>query len=154
MAERRKFKRVELDVAVRCKITDPKKKTDISGEIIVKAKNLSEGGALLEWPRSWLCDTCSNCLAWVYNFTCNLKEKGPFDEESNKVLIPEVHINLHLVPAGDVEPVSTLAKVAWVKVPPEQEADKYHVGVIFLGEKKEPDFRKKITVIKKRFEAD
>lgn len=153
MAERRKFKRVELDFAVRCKITDPKKKIDLSGEITVKAKNLSEGGALLEWPRSWLCDTCSNCLAWVYNLTCKLKEKGLFDEESNKDLIPEMHIDLHLAPSGETEPVGTLAKVAWVKTPEGQTVDRYHVGITFLGEKKEADFRKKITVIKKRFET-
>lgn len=153
MAERRKFKRVESDVAVRCKITDPKKKIDLSGEITVKAKNLSEGGALLEWPRSWLCDTCSNCLGWIYNLTCKLKEKGLFDEESNKDLIPEMHIDLHLAPSGETEPVGTLAKVAWVKTPEGQTVDRYHVGVTFLGEKREPNFRKKITVIKKRFET-
>lgn len=155
LAERRKFKRVELNVAVKCKILDPQKKTDISGEIVARARNLSEGGALLEWPRSWPCDICSNCLAWIYNFTCKIKEKGESDEESNKDLIPEMHITLHLAPAGDVEPVSALAKVSWVKAPEDQETDKYQVGISFVeGKKKEPDFRKKISVIKKRFEVD
>lgn len=154
LAERRKFKRVELDVAVKCKIIDPQKKTDISGEIVARARNLSEGGALLEWPRSWPCDTCSNCLAWIYNFTCKIKERGESEQESNKDLIPEMHITLHLAPAGDVEPVSALAKINWVKSSEDEEKDKYQVGISFVDvEKKESDVRKKIAVIKKRFET-
>lgn len=155
MAERRKFKRVEIDVAVKCKIIDPQKKTEISGEITAKAKNLSEGGALLEWPRSWPCDICFNCLGWIYNFTCKLKEQDVFEEEANKDLIPTMHISLNLAPASDVEPVSALAKVAWVRTPEDEITDKYQVGISFVeGEKKEPNLRKKVAVIKKRFEAD
>ncbi len=155
MAERRRFKRVEIDVAVKCKIIDPQKKMDVTPEITARARNLSEGGALLEWPRSWPCDVCFNCLGWIYNFTCQLKDKGLFEEESNKDLIPEIHLTLHLAPASDVEPVSTLAKVSWVKTSEDQGIDKYQVGVTFVeAKKRELDLRKKISIIKKRFEVN
>ena len=58
MSERRKYKRVDVNVAINGKLIDPQKKVDITGDISLKAKNLSEGGVLLEWPRSWNCDTC------------------------------------------------------------------------------------------------
>lgn len=155
LAERRKFKRVELDVAVKCKIIDPQKKANISGEITARAKNLSEGGALLEWPRSWPCDICSNCLGWIYNSDCKLKEKNMSDEESNKDLIPDMYINLRLALASDVEPVIALAKISWVKLPEGQIANKYNVGISFVeAEKREHDIRKKLAVIKKRFETN
>ena len=154
MEERRRFKRIEIDVAIRCKLVDPQKKMDVSGEIIARAKNLSEGGALLEWPRSWPCDVCFNCLGWIYNLTCKLKERGIFEEGANKDLIPEMHISLHLAPARDLEPVSALAKVAWVKMLERTDIDTYQVGVSFIeGQREKPDLRKKIAVIKKRFEA-
>ncbi len=152
--ERRKFRRVEIDVAVKGKITDPQKKTDISGDISLRAKNLSEGGALLEWPRSWPCETCFNCLGWVHNFDCKLKEKEAGAEEFNKDLVPEMHITIRLTPGDDLEPVETLAKIAWVKNPDNPNANKYDIGVSFVeSDKKGPDVKKKILVIKKRFES-
>jgi hypothetical protein len=94
-------------------------------------------------------------LGWIYNSNCKLKQKDLFDEESNKDLIPDMHINLHLAPASDVEPISTLAKVVWVKTPEEPAVDKYKIGVSFVeGEKREPDIKKKIASIKKRFETN
>lgn len=155
MAERRKFGRVEIDVAVKCKIIDPQKKTEITPEITARARNLSEGGALLEWPRSWPCDSCFNCLGWVYNFTCRLKEKGLFEEESNKDLIPDIHINVYLMPGSDLEPIRAVGRVSWVKAPEEQNVDRYQIGLSFIeGGKTESDFKKKITLIKKRFKAN
>ncbi|MFA5148487.1 MAG: hypothetical protein WC491_05110 [Candidatus Omnitrophota bacterium] len=152
--ERRKFKRVEINVAIKGKLVDPQKKIDISGDIPLKAKNLSEGGALLEWPRSWDCDSCSNCLGWVHNSRCKLKEDSG-GEESNKDLVPEMHITLNIVPGNDIEPVKTLVKVSWVKAPVEQDPEKYDVGVSFVDdEKQEVDLKKKILVIKKSFDND
>ncbi len=152
--ERRKFGRVEIDVAVKGKITDPHKKTDISGDISLKAKNLSEGGALLEWPRSWPCETCFNCLGWVHNSDCKLKEKETGTEEFNKDLVPEMHITIRLTPGDNLEPVETLAKITWVKIPDNPDTNKYDIGVSFVeSDKKDTDVKKKILVIKKRFES-
>jgi hypothetical protein len=153
--ERRKFERVGIDIAVKVKIVDPQKKIDVSRDIVLRAKNLSEGGALLDWPRSWDCDICSNCLGWIYNFSCKLKEKGRADEEFNKDLVPELHVNLRIAPGDNIEPVETLTKVKWVSAPEDPSADRYPVGVSFIDEeKKESDLKKKIQVIKKRFEAN
>ena len=154
VAERRKFERVVIDIAVKGKLIDPQKKIDISPNIALKAKNLSEGGVLLEWPRSWDCDTCSNCLGWAYNFNCKLKEKGEAGEEFNKDLVPELHITLNIAPGNDIESLETLTKVKWVSAPEDPSAERYPIGVSFVEEeKKESDLKKKILVIKKRFEA-
>lgn len=154
LSERRKFKRVEIDISVKGKITDPQKKTDISGDIALRAKNLSESGALLEWPRSWPCDTCFNCLGWVHNFNCKLKEEETAGEEFNKDLVPEMYITIRLTPGNNLEPVETLAKVVWVENPDNAGANKYDIGVSFTeSDKKDPEIRKKILVIKKRFES-
>jgi len=155
MSERRKYKRVDVNVAIKGKIIDPQKKVDITGDILLKAKNLSEGGALLEWPRSWDCDTCSNCLGWVHNSSCKLREGGQRDNEFNKELVPDMYINIRVMPGNDIEPVSALAKINWVRSAEEENADKYDVGVSFIeSEKQEPDIKKKILVIKKKFEDD
>jgi len=155
MSERRKYKRVDVNVAVNGKLVDPQKKVDITGEIPLKAKNLSEGGVLLEWPRSWKCDTCSNCLGWVYNFNCKLKEEGQGGDEFNKELVPEMHITIQIVPGNDIGPVNALIKVNWVRSPEGESYDKYHIGASFVeGEKQEPDIKKKILVIRKSFETD
>ena len=155
MSERRKYKRVEVNVAIKGKIIDPQKKIDITGDILLKARNLSEGGALLEWPRSWDCDTCSNCLGWVHNYKCRLKENGQGESEFNKELLPEMHLTIQIVPGNDIEPVNTLAKVNWVRSPQEEGSDKYHVGISFVeNEKQDTDIRKKILVIKKNSETD
>ena len=154
MSERRKYKRVDVNVAIKGKLIDPQKRVDLTGDILLKAKNLNEGGALLEWPRSWNCESCSNCLGWVHNSTCKLKEDGQRDSEFNKELVPGMHITIHIVPGNDIEPVSALAKVSWVMSAGSEGADNYNVGVSFIeDEKQEPDIKKKILVIKKTFET-
>ncbi len=155
MSERRKFKRVEVDIAVRGRLVNPQKKVDLSGNVSLKAKDLSEAGARLEWPRSWSCNTCTNCLGWIYNFDCKLKDAGMDEEESNRDLVPEMHLVIHIRPGEDVEPVETLAKVVWVKSPEMQNSDRYDIGVSFVkADKKEPDLTKKILDIKKKFESN
>lgn len=155
MSERRKHKRVDVNVAIKGKIVDPQKKVDITGDISLKARNLSEGGVLLEWPRSWDCDTCSNCLGWVHNFNCKLKEDGQRGGEFNKELVPEMHITLQIIPGKDIGPVNALVKISWVKSPEGESSDRYHVGASFVeSEKQEPDIKKKILVIKKSFETN
>jgi len=154
MSERRRYKRVDLDVAIKGRLVDPHKKFDITADIPLRAKNLSEGGALLEWPRSWNCDICSNCLGWVHNLNCKLKEKEERGAEFNKELVPEMRVTVQLLPGSGIEPVTVSAKVNWVKSSQEESRDKYEVGVSFMeSEKQEPDIKKKILVIKKNFEV-
>lgn len=155
MAERRKYKRVDVNFAIKGKVIDHQKKVDITGDILLNAKNISESGALLEWPRSWNCDICLNCLGWVHNFSCKLKKSRQGESEFDKELFPGMHIAIQIVPGNDLEPVNTLAKVNWVKSSEEEDADKYHVGVSFVeGDKQEPDIKKKIAVIKKSLVAN
>lgn len=152
MSERRRFKRVGIDVAVKGRLIDWQKKKVISPDIELRAKNLSEGGALLEWPRSWSCDTCSNCLGWIYNFNCRLKDKDVQEGEFNKELAPKMHIGL-CIATEDLEPVETISKVAWVEAPPDSSAIGYRIGVSFVDSgKAEGEIKRRMQIIKKRFE--
>jgi len=155
MSERRKYKRVDVDFAIKGKVVDHQKKVDITGDVLLKAKNLSEGGALLEWPRSWNCDTCSNCLGWVHNFGCKLKKSRQGEGEFDKDLFPGMQIAIQILTGNDIEPVNALAKVNWVKPPEEENADRYHVGVSFIeSDKRDQDIKKKILIIKKNLEVN
>ena len=154
MSERRKFKRVDVNVAVKGKLVDPQKKIDITGDILLKAKNLSEGGALLEWPLKWKCDTCSNCLGWVHNGDCRLKEGTEAGEEFNKSLVPEMHMTLQIIPGNDIEPLNALVKINWIGEQPEADSGKYDVGVSFVdADRQESEIKRKVLVIKKQFEG-
>ena len=139
MSERRKYKRVDVNVAIKGKLIDPQKKLDITGDISMRAKNLSEGGALLEWPRSWKCSTCSNCLGWVHNFNCKLKESGQMNSEFNKELVPEMHITIQIIPGNDIGPVNALVKISWVKSLSLSELA--YTGLINLGWPKTPSIK-------------
>jgi hypothetical protein len=131
--ERRKHNRLKIEFPVRCKILDKAKKNEISYNIFSKTCDLSEGGACLSWPKSWSCEVCSNCLAWIFNHSCTLKEE-PYKEESNKYLTTSTFIQVELEPPAVPEPLKVTAKVAWVK--PQGDKDEYGIGLSFLEGKK------------------
>lgn len=151
MTERRKYSRVNLDMPVKCKILDKQKKNEISYEISSRTVNISEGGVYLTWPVSWNCKVCSNCLVWIFNHSCSLKDGSPSTEQ-NKYLAPATFIRLEFAPPLVPHPVKVTAKVAWVETAKDKNA--YPVGVSFLEEdKKKGDLdmvREKIAALKER----
>ena len=84
MAQRRKYSRLSIEIPVKCKILDRHKKKEISHEIISATCNLCEGGVCLTWPKSWSCESCTNCLAWIFNYSCTLKEEASLGKEKQK----------------------------------------------------------------------
>lgn len=149
LAERRKFERIGIDCFAEGRLFDSVRKTEISRSVPIRAKNLSEEGALLDWPRSWDCDICSNCLGWLYNFRCKLKEKEQFQEDFNKKLIPDIHMELRIILSDGMDPLEVLARIMWVKSSSEAVAERYPIGVYFVGDgKKAVEIKKKLQIIK------
>ena len=84
MVEKRRFRRTEAKLPVYCRIGHGKNKSSLSNVIEAYSKNVSRGGLLLTWPRSWVCDKCSHCLAWIFNLDCKLKEE-PYREATRNL---------------------------------------------------------------------
>ena len=53
MSERRKYKRVEVNVAIKGKIIDPQKKIDITGDILLKPALLNNSWLAANTPMIW-----------------------------------------------------------------------------------------------------
>lgn len=134
MAERRRYSRLSIESSVKCVILDRLKKNKISYEILSKTRDLSEGGLLLSWPKSWECKVCSNCLAWIFNHKCILKgDEESLPENMNKYLPAATFLQIELVPPIVPAPVIVKAKVAWTKF--EKRRNSYLIGLCFLDEK-------------------
>lgn len=148
MSQRRKHSRLSIEIPVKCKILDRQKKKEISYEIASMTSNLSEGGVCLTWPKSWTCKSCTNCLAWIFNHACTLKEE-PYLEQSNKHLTPSTFIQIQLESPIIASPIKLAAKVAWVK--PEEQKDSYGIGLSFLKDEEEKleELQEKISILKK-----
>lgn len=151
MAERRKFERVGIDCSAEGRLFDPVRKIEISRNIPIRAKNLSEEGALLEWPHSWHCGICSNCLGWLYNFRCKLKEKEQYQGDFDRELVPDIHMELRIILSDGMDPLEVLSRIMWVKSSVAAANEKYPIGVSFVrDEKKSVEIKRKLQIIKGR----
>ncbi|MFH1855953.1 MAG: hypothetical protein ABH836_01835 [Candidatus Omnitrophota bacterium] len=132
MSEKRRYIRIEVDAPVKCRIVDKYKKKQLSYDIETTINNLSEGGVYLNWPKSWDCRVCTNCLAWVFNHSCILKEENSA-EETNKYLTTSLFIKLEMKPPIVPHPMDVITKVVWVK--PDLEKNTYGIGLCFEEDK-------------------
>lgn len=149
MTQRRKHTRFSIEIPVKCKILDRHKKKEISHEIISATCNLSEGGVCLNWPTSWSCESCTNCLAWIFNHSCILKEEASLGE-SNKHLTPSTFVQIQLDSPLIDSSIKLATRVAWVK--PEEGKDLYGIGLSFLKyeEDKLKELQEKISILKEK----
>ncbi len=147
MAQRRKYSRLSIEIPVKCKILDRHKKKEISHEIISATCNLCEGGVCLKWPKSWSCESCTNCLAWIFNYSCTLKEEASLGE-SNKHLTPATFVQIQLDSPLIDSSIKLAAKVAWVNS--EEEKDSYGIGLSFLKDEEDKleELQEKISILK------
>jgi len=129
LIERRRFKRVEAKLPIRCRIYHRDKGINVSNEITTSTKNISQGGVLLDWPRGWECEECVHCLGWIYNLNCRLKDRP--EKKMTRSLDPGIFLSVELEPPTPAKPTKTLAKVVWVKGPRTHREDTYNVGVAF-----------------------
>ena len=74
MYERRRNKRIDMDLTVECQLVKRNFKTPLSGPINIKTADVSKGGARLKWPSGWNCAVCDNCPGWIFNMDCKLKK--------------------------------------------------------------------------------
>jgi hypothetical protein len=86
MHERRTDKRIEMNLTLEVQLIKRNYKTPLTGQIKLKTKDVSKGGACLKWPRGWKCPECDNCPGWVFNKDCKLKKgmSEPLDRRLNE----------------------------------------------------------------------
>lgn len=133
MSGKRRFTRLSVKAPVKCRFVDAQKRKAISYEILSKINNLSEGGACLSWPKSWRCDVCTKCLAWIFNHNCALKEES-FRDEMNRYLVASTIIKVEMIPPLTLHPLELTAKVVWVK--PDVRKASYDIGISFVEDNK------------------
>jgi hypothetical protein len=129
MLEKRRFPRLNVKLPVKLRIFDPEAKTDVTNDIEVYTKDISGGGLCLILPRGWECQECNNCLGWIYNLDCKLKNNHA--TETNRILPAELDLKITVsYPSNlDKEPAQLEGRCAWVNADIGPEENAYPVGV-------------------------
>ena len=129
MTERRRFARVNRKLAVRFKVFDRDTKIDITDLIDAYTENISKGGMRLILPRAWDCPECSNCLGWMYNLDCKLRNSHT--KETERFLNPKLNLKILLTDSSDTskEPIQLEGECVWVNPHIDSSKKDYPVGV-------------------------
>lgn len=118
-----------MQLPVKMKIFDKETNAYITNDIEVYTENVSKGGLCLILPRSWDCPECNNCLGWIYNLTCKLKNNHTKDD--NHLLASKLSLKISLsdpsVPGK--EPIQLEGNCVWVNSDIPQQENSYSVGV-------------------------
>jgi hypothetical protein len=129
MVERRRFPRLKIKLPVKIRVFDKETNGDVTNDINAYTENVSKAGMCLMLPRSWDCPECNNCLGWIYNLGCKLKNNHTQDDYRSLAneLVLKVSIFDDLIP--NKEPIQLEGNCVWVKtdVPPEENS--YSVGI-------------------------
>ncbi|MFZ5801336.1 MAG: hypothetical protein ACOY3D_08210 [Candidatus Omnitrophota bacterium] len=131
MAEQRHFPRFALRLAAKLRIFDQEANADIINPIDVLTENIGQGGMRLTLPRSWDCPQCNNCLGWIYNLGCKLKNNHTQDD--TRFLNPKLTLKVVLagLPAAGEGPLELEGSCVWVKTDVPSGEDSYSVGIAF-----------------------
>lgn len=131
MLERRQSSRFSAKFPVKLRIFDRETKTYITNYINADTKDISKGGACLVLPRSWGCPECNNCLGWMYNLGCKLKDNHT--TETNRTLVNKLNLTI-LIPQDPKlikKPVQLEGECVWVNADIGFKEDAYPVGIAF-----------------------
>ncbi|MDD5195929.1 MAG: hypothetical protein PHQ96_09725 [Candidatus Omnitrophica bacterium] len=82
--EKRKFDRVVKKIPLVANLFH-KGSLSSSYDIPVTSSDISRGGMKVLWPAGWACSECKNCLFWIFNASCSLKENN-HNSDFNKPL--------------------------------------------------------------------
>lgn len=114
---------------MRFKIFDKETKTDITNDIDAYTENVSKAGMCLILPREWECPECNNCLGWMYNLSCKLKNNHT--QETNRFLSTKLNLKITLSdPSSSLEePIQLEGNCVWVNTNVLPQENSYPVGV-------------------------
>lgn len=129
MAERRKFPRHKARLPVKFRIFDRENKTEITNDIDAYTQNISKTGMCLTLPRGWDCPDCNNCLGWMYNLSCKLK--NTHNHETNRFITPKLSLKILVFDPSLPfrEPLELEGDCVWVKQDVAAEEEAYPVGI-------------------------
>ncbi|MFH1678457.1 MAG: PilZ domain-containing protein [Candidatus Omnitrophota bacterium] len=129
MLEKRRFPRFTMKLPVRLRIFDKETKTDITNDIDAYTENISKAGMRLILPNGWECPECNNCLGWMYNLNCKLKNN--FTREANHFLTPKLNLRITISDASIPlkEPIQLEGDCVWVNANIHPQENSYPVGL-------------------------
>lgn len=133
--ERRRHRRFDIEVPFHGQLLRRNKRTMVTNEIPVFSRDISLGGVKLNWPKSWKCPKCVNCLGWVFNSGCRFK-KGK-SERVNRLLDKGIVFKI-IIKMEDSQSHEILSEIAWT-AKPEEEKEHYEVGLNFIKVNKEAE---------------
>lgn len=128
MYERRRNKRIDMDLTVVCQLVKRNFITPLTGLIKVKTADISRGGVCLKWPSGWNCETCDKCAGWVFNKDCNLKEG--MDEPLNRNLNAGLRIKMRFLKKS-LNNREYCAKIIWTSSAVKTKSG-YDAGLSFI----------------------
>lgn len=131
MLERRRFPRVKRKLKVKVRIVDQETKADITNDIKAHTLDISRGGLSLILPEIWDCPECNNCLGWVYNRGCKLKEN--YSKDDNRSFTPKLNLKISIDDplVRFNQPVQLEGNIIWVNANTESKDNNCPVGVAF-----------------------
>lgn len=129
LKDKRKHERFNVTKAFTGRICRKDKKTLLSGDIPILAKDISMGGMRLQWPKGWQCKKCNKCLGWVFNHNCRFKNNET--NRINRTLDEEVLLRMTIESNKD-KVKEIFLKVAWTDKA-EDSQDHYDVGLSFVN---------------------
>ncbi len=129
MIERRHFPRLKIKLPVKIKVFDKETNGNITNSIDAFTEDVSRGGMRLMLPRSWACAECNNCLGWIYNLGCSLKNNHTND--SDRFLTNKLNLKISIsdpnIPTK--EAVDLEGSCVWVKTDTKPKEENYPVGI-------------------------
>jgi len=127
--ERRKFPRIPKRIELLANLVESKNSQQASYTIRITTENISKQGLMVTWPKGWVCLDCKNCVFWIFNLSCRLKNNNNSNGDFTKPLPVNCLINLR----SRYSPENKFtAQVVWID--PDRQKDTYRVGLRFLEE--------------------
>ena len=118
-----------MKLPVRVRVFDAETDLDVTNDVDAYTENLSREGMCLSLPWSWDCPECNNCLGWIYNMSCKLKnDQNKYDDRG---IAPRHDLKISFFgPAmPGQEQFQLRARCVWVNPGLQPQDRNYYVGV-------------------------
>ena len=134
MIERRHSPRFKSRLAVKFKIVNAETKVSITNDVGAYTEDISKTGMRLEIPREWDCPECNNCLGWIYNQQCHLRNGHTNGVDHLLTSKLNLKILLSSPQKPRKEPIELDAQCVWANQDIESNKSTYPVGICLSGE--------------------